>query len=154
MTTAPPALEDTEGESERAGGFECSATVASEKLQSESNPAESTGSHEDVPQNNGLADTSSSDGEDDDDHLHIGSGYVLLSQDDSHENEICTCADETAPSTVEEIQTEVCAPCTSVAERGFQIETEQVDVITRYAEPGTFIAPVAKMESGKSSLHT
>lgn len=41
-----------------------------------------------------------------------------------------------------------------MAEREFQIETEQVDVITRYAEPGMFIAPVAKMESGKSSLPT
>ena len=149
MTT----LEDTGSEGEGAIGFEYNAHVAVEQLKSESDFAGGTAS---LSQNGPPApsESSSSDGEDDSNQMHMGSGYVLLSQEDSHENEACTCHDECVPGIEEVLQTDKRVP--DAAEGDFQAESElkQSDVITLYAEPGAFIAPVAKMEGGKCcTLH-
>lgn len=147
MTTAPATLEDAVGESETANGLECDAHVAGGQL---SEAAGSTDSHKSLPQNGttALSDSSSSDEGDDGERARIDSGYVLLSQEDIQESnagtEVYSCSE--VCTSVETLQTDECSVVTlkqdpQTQERG----------ITRYADPGAVIAPVAKMEGEEAS---
>lgn len=148
MTTAPaPAMEDSQGgETERANGVECDAHVSSEQLHCESDAVGSTVSHNDVPQNGStaqLSDSTSSDEEDDSNRTDTGGGYVLLSQEDLHENESCSCIDD-CTATVEVLESSTCS-----GEQGLLHTGTEQNVVTRFANPGAVIAPVTKMEGGK-----